>query len=118
MCAIGLFEMDGGTSARPIYEIGSPLFDTITIHLDKTYYSGDTFTIRARNNSPENVYIQSATLNGEPLNKPWFYHSELVKGGILLLEMGSSPNKAWGTGPGTAPPSMTSTSAQRSVPRK
>jgi predicted alpha-1,2-mannosidase len=118
MCAMGLFEMDGGASTRPIYEIGSPLFDEITIHLNKSYYSGDTFTIRARNNSPENIYIQSATLNGGPLNKPWFYHSELVKGGVLLLEMGPSPNKSWGTGPGTAPPSMTSTSAGRNVSGK
>ncbi len=108
MAALGLFQMDGGTSTRPIYEIGSPLFETATIHLDTKYYSGDTFTIRAKNNSPENVYIQSATLNGKPLNKPWFYHSELVKGGVLDLEMGPSPNKAWGTGPGTAPPSMSS----------
>jgi len=118
MCAMGLFEMDGGASTRPVYEIGSPLFDKITVYLDKTYYRGDRFTIRARNNAPENVYIQSATFNGEPLNKPWFYHSELVKGGTLLLEMGPAPNKAWGTGPGTAPPSMTSTLAEEGVPRK
>jgi predicted alpha-1,2-mannosidase len=112
MTALGLFQMDGGASTRPIYEISSPLFETATIHLDKNYYSGDTFTIRAKNNSPENIYIQSATLNGEALNKPWFYHDELVKGGTLILEMGPEPNKAWGTGPGTAPPSMTSALAE------
>jgi predicted alpha-1,2-mannosidase len=118
MTALGLFQMDGGASTRPIYEITSPLFETATIHLDKNYYSGETFTIRAKNNSPENIYIQSATLNGTPLNKPWFYHDELVKGGILILEMGPAPNEAWGTGPGATPPSMTSSSPERGVPRK
>jgi predicted alpha-1,2-mannosidase len=96
MSALGLFQMDGGTSVEPIYEIGSPLFKKAVIHLDNNYYTGSTFTIEARNNSKENRYIQSATLNGKPLNKPWFYHSELVAGGTLVLQMGSKPNKRWG----------------------
>ncbi|NTW20967.1 MAG: glycoside hydrolase family 92 protein, partial [Nostocales cyanobacterium W4_Combined_metabat2_030] len=53
--------------------------------------------MEARNNSKENRYIQSAELNGKPLEKPWFYHSELVAGGSLVLEMGPKPNKKWGT---------------------
>jgi putative alpha-1,2-mannosidase len=40
------------------------------------------------------------------LNKPWFYHSELIDGGSLVLEMGPEPNKEWGSKPGDAPPSM------------
>ncbi len=71
MSAIGLFEMQGGAAVKPIYEIGSPLFNKIVIHLDKEYYSGGKFIIEAKNNSKENVYIQSATLDGKPLNKPW-----------------------------------------------
>jgi predicted alpha-1,2-mannosidase len=96
MSALGLFQMDGGASVEPIYEIGSPLFKKAVIHLDANYYPGGTFTIEARNNSKENRYIQSAVLNGKRLNKPWFYHSELVAGGSLVLEMGPGPNKNWG----------------------
>jgi predicted alpha-1,2-mannosidase len=96
MSALGLFQMDGGTSSEPIYEIGSPLFEKAVIHLDNKYYPGSTFTIETRNNSKENRYIQSAVLNGKPLNKPWFYHSELVAGGSLVLQMGPKPNKEWG----------------------
>jgi predicted alpha-1,2-mannosidase len=97
MSAMGMFEMDGGVSTKPIYELGSPLFNKITLHLDKNYYSGNDFVIEAINNSNKNRYIQSATLNGKPLNVPWFYHSELVKGGSLKLIMGSKPNKKWGS---------------------
>jgi putative alpha-1,2-mannosidase len=97
--------MDGGCAVKPIYELGSPIFDRVTIHLDPKYYPGKTFVIEARNNSPENIYIQSAELNGKPLEKPWFYHSELAGGGTLVLEMGPEPNTQWGTGPDAAPPS-------------
>ncbi|MGM0532490.1 MAG: GH92 family glycosyl hydrolase [Bacteroidota bacterium] len=106
MSSMGLFEMRGGAAVKPVYEIGSPLFDKITIHLDSDYYSGETFVIETRNNSKENIYVQSATLNGESLAKPWFYHSELAKGGKLVLEMGPEPNKQWGSDPRDAPPSM------------
>ena len=106
MSAIGLFEMNGGTSLKPVYEIGSPIFDKITIHLDSKYYSGDTFIIETVNNSKESRYIQKATLNGKSLDKPWFYHSELVGGGKLVLEMGPEINEQWGTSFEAAPPSM------------
>jgi len=104
MMAMGLFEMDGGCSQKPIYEIGSPLFSRIVVHLDKKYYPGRRFIIEAKNNSPENVYVQSATLNGKPLDKPWIYHSEVVKGASLVLTMGSKPNTNWGSAPEAAPP--------------
>jgi putative alpha-1,2-mannosidase len=107
MSAIGLFEMDGGAATEPTYEIGSPIFDRVTIHLDRKYYKGGMFVIKAENNSKDNPYIQSATLDGKALNKPWFRHSELVDGGELVLEMGPEPNKKWGSGLEDAPPSMT-----------
>lgn len=107
MSSMGLFEMDGGASVEPTYEISGPIFDKITIHLDDKYYQGGTFVIEAKNNSNQNNYIQSATLDGKPLNKPWFYHRELVDGGKLVLQMGSKPNKQWGNTPEAAPPSMT-----------
>jgi putative alpha-1,2-mannosidase len=104
---MGLFEMDGGAATEPTYEIGSPIFDKVIINLDKKYYKGGTFVIEARNNSVENKYVQSATLDGKPLNKPWFYHRQLVDGGKLVLQMGPEPNKNWGSAPEAAPPSMT-----------
>jgi predicted alpha-1,2-mannosidase len=106
MAAMGLFETDGGASTKPFYEIGSPLFSKATIMLDKNYYKGGSFTIEAVNNSDINIYVQSATLNGRPLTKPWFYHEDLVKGGKLVLVMGPKPNTSWGSKPGDAPPSM------------
>ena len=59
-------------------------------------YPGKTFEIITRNNSVENLYIQSAKLNDEPLNSWWFTHKSLVEGGTLVLDMGSQPNKEWG----------------------
>jgi putative alpha-1,2-mannosidase len=104
LLAVGLFEMDGGCSIKPVYEIGSPLFRRVVIHLDKNYYPGREFVIETRNNSKENVYIQSATFNGKPLNKPWIYHQDVVKGGTLALVMGPAPNKQWGSAPNATPP--------------
>lgn len=105
MSAMGLFQMDGGCAVRPVYEIGSGIFDRVVIHLDKRYYPGGRFVIETRNNSAQNVYVQSALLDGKALNKPWLYHSELVDGGKLILEMGPKPNKRWGAAADQAPPS-------------
>lgn len=87
-----------------IYIIGSPLFDQITLRLDGKYYPGKTFTVRARNNSAENFYVQSATLNGKPLNRAWLRHAEIINGGILELAMGPTPNEKWGSAPEDLPP--------------
>ncbi len=97
LMAIGLFSVDGGASVEPIYEITSPIFDRITIHLDPAYYPGKKFVITSRNNSAENKYIQSARLNGKSHNKFWFTHDELIRGGKLELELGPAPNERWGT---------------------
>jgi len=93
---MGLFEMDGGCSVNPYYDLSSPLFTKAIIHLDPKYYGGKTFTIRTVHNSEKNIYIQSAKLNGQYLNKPILFHSDLIKGGELIYEMGSAPNKNWG----------------------
>jgi predicted alpha-1,2-mannosidase len=104
MMSMGLFEMDGGCSAKPIYELSGPLFDRIVIHLDPKYYPGRKFVIEAKNNSSENRYIQSATFNGQSLDKPWIYHRDVVKGGTMVLVMGPQPNKSWGSAPDAMPP--------------
>jgi predicted alpha-1,2-mannosidase len=103
---MGIFSMRGGSEIEPVYEISSPIFDEIKIHLDSNYYPGKNFVIQTENNSKDNKYIQSAHLNGESLTKPWFYHKTLVKGGILRLKMGNQPNKSWGSATEDAPPSM------------
>ncbi|HYH57224.1 MAG TPA: glycoside hydrolase domain-containing protein, partial [Anseongella sp.] len=98
MNALGLFQMDGGTHARPVYEIGSPLFEKAVINLGEKYGRGKTFSIEARNTSRKNIYVQKAVLNGKPLQSFWFNASELLKGGSLVLEMGPEPNMQWGVG--------------------
>lgn len=78
----------------PVYTIGSPVFEKITIHLP----NGKDFVVNAPGCSEKNKYIQEAYLNGEVLKGPWFKHSDLVKGGELKLIMGPLPNKNWGAG--------------------
>jgi putative alpha-1,2-mannosidase len=102
---IGIFSTNGGACDRPYYEISSPVFDRITIHLDPKYYPGKQFVIETKNNGPDHCYIESARLNGQPLNKPWLYHETLIKGGKLVLVMGTTPDKKWGSDPASAPPS-------------
>ena len=75
---------------RPVYDIGSPIFQETRLTLG----DGKVFTITARNVSAVNKYIQSATLNGNPWNKPWFEHKDMANG-TLVLEMGPRPNTAW-----------------------
>lgn len=96
MNAIGLFQLDGGTRMNPIYEIGSPLFEEIKIKLGQKYGRGAQFTIKAKNASKKNMYVQRASLNGRPLDTFYFEASELLKGGELILEMGEKPNMQWG----------------------
>lgn len=103
---IGLFSTDGGVSVNPVYEIGSPVFDKITLRLNPDYYPGQTFVIETKNNSPENRYIQSATINGNVMDRVWIPHDVVVKGGVLQLEMGNKPDTNFGASPDVAPPSM------------
>jgi putative alpha-1,2-mannosidase len=91
--------------ASGIYVIGSPMVEKATIQLNSKFYKGGTFTITTHsdprvgsyaNDDRLNVYVQSALLNGKPLNHPWITHQEIVNGGTLELEMGVLPNKTWG----------------------
>jgi predicted alpha-1,2-mannosidase len=115
MSAMGLFEMDGGAAIEPIYEIGTPKFDKVVIHLDPNYYEGGSFTIEAKNVSDKNIYIKSAMLNGEKLKGPWFYHKDLIKGGTLKLVMDNKPNMEWGTKEEDAPPSLSNILTQAEI---
>ena len=102
----GIFSTNGGTTPKPFYEISSPLFNKITFHLNPKFYKGGTFVIEAKNNSSQNVYIQSANLNGKSLNSPWMWHKTVVDGGKLILNMGEKANKQWGSKQSDAPMSM------------
>lgn len=84
---------------NPRYELTSPVFDRISIQLDKKYASGKVFTIVAKNNSPRNIYIQRAMLNGQPYEQCYLMHDQIAAGGLLELEMGAAPNKSWGLKP-------------------
>jgi predicted alpha-1,2-mannosidase len=96
MASLGLFQTDGGARVNPIYEIGSPLFAKTEIDLGERFGRGKKFTIIAKDASPNNMYVQKATLNGHVLNSFKFPASELLKGGSLVLQMGSQPNTKWG----------------------
>jgi len=96
LMSIGLFSLQGNASVTPVYEITSPIYDSITIKLDPKYYSGKTFTILTHDNSQENTYIQKAMLNGKELNNFWFTHEDFAKGGTLEIWLGKLPNKNWG----------------------
>ena len=104
LVAMGLFDVQGGTNRTPTMQLGSPLFDQITIHLNKEYYTGETFVIQTQNNNPESYYIQEASLNNQSLNECFIPLEAIQKGGVLKLEMGDTPNKEWGIN--KTPPSM------------
>lgn len=81
------------TPGEDYYVIGSPVFDKVTIHLD----NGNKFIIRANNNNPDNPYIQSCSLDGDPYPFSYIKHDLIMTGGRLTFEMGSQPNTDWGS---------------------
>ncbi len=96
MSAFTVFSMMGFypvTPGNPIYNIGSPFFEKMTMQLG----NGKNFTIVAKGCSKENKYVQSVKLNGKELDQVWFSHSDIANGGTLELVMGNRPNKTLGT---------------------
>jgi predicted alpha-1,2-mannosidase len=100
MASLGLFDVKGFTDLKPIVELGSPMFDKASIRLG----DGKNLTIETKNNSAQNVYVQSAEFNGKALNNCWLYRDELMQGGKLVFVMGNKPNVSWGVA--TPPPSV------------
>ena len=94
--ALGLYSVTPGV---PQYAIGSPVFNKVTISLE----NGKKFTIVAKNNSSNNVYIQSATLNGQPWNHNYINHADIMNGGTLEFVMGNTPNTSRGITDADAP---------------
>ena len=91
MSAMGFYPVAPGD---PHYAIGTPYFPEMEINLE----NGNVFRITANNVSSQNFYIQAATLNGETYTRSYILHDEIMQGGHLHFEMGSRPNKAWGSG--------------------
>ncbi|MBQ7354702.1 MAG: GH92 family glycosyl hydrolase [Clostridia bacterium] len=90
LSALGFYPQNMGSGQ---YIIGAPLFDKVTVHLE----SGKDLVIEAKNNSADNVYVQSMTVDGTAYNDSFISHADLVKGGHIVFEMGSEPS-TWGTG--------------------
>ncbi|MFT4032350.1 MAG: GH92 family glycosyl hydrolase [Siphonobacter sp.] len=90
------------TPGVPEYVIGSPGFTEASLK----FTNGKTFTVKALGNSDQNIYIQSAKLNGKPFTKTYLTHGQLLAGGTLELTMGSIPNKNWGSKPEDRPYSL------------
>ena len=86
LAGIGLFDMQGGCAAIPEYQISGPAFARVTRHLRTA-----DLRIVAEHNSPTNVYIQSASLNGRPLSRLAVSDQDLQRGGELHLVMGPHP---------------------------
>lgn len=104
MAALGLFDVQGHTRANPTFQFGSPLFDKVTIRLDRDYYPGEKLVIETVDNSRENMFVQGVSFNGEPVVNCWIGHGRLTGGGTLVFKMGPEPNTYWGVE--TPPPSM------------
>ena len=92
MSAIGLFDVKGLTEIDPSFQIGSPIFDKITIKLNNKYYKGNSFIIETRNNSKDNIYIQSIKLNGADYNSVHIDYAEIVNGGKIEIDLTGKPN--------------------------
>jgi putative alpha-1,2-mannosidase len=91
MAGIGLFDVAGLARPAPEFGICSPLFDRVTITLNQKYYPGKQLVIRTENNSKSNQYIQSMSVNGADLNRPFVPFSTVVKGGEMIIRLGKSP---------------------------
>jgi predicted alpha-1,2-mannosidase len=96
LSALGFYPVSPSSGA---YVLGSPLVDQATIRLPQ----GKSFTVKVQGNSPQNIYIQSAMLNGQPYANSYLLHRDIVAGGTLQLTMGPQPNRAFGTAPANRP---------------
>ncbi len=97
--SLGFYPVNPANSA---YVLGSPLFEEATLTLP----NGKQFTVKARNNKPGHPYIQSALLNGSTYEKSYITHKDILRGGILELEMGAQPNGNFGKNHSARPTSL------------
>lgn len=102
MTMMGLYAMD---PAQPVYEISSPLFRKITIHLQHPY-SGRRIVIRTGAHPLRTPYIRALVINGKRWPKVYVPQKMLVKGAALKFKLSKMPNRHWGAAPADAPPSI------------
>ena len=93
MSALGLFDVKGLTEIDPKFQLGAPLFDKVTVRLNKDYYPGEKFVIEAKKQAVGDCYLQDISLNNRPQDTVQLPFSEVVKGGKLVLGLGASPNE-------------------------
>jgi putative alpha-1,2-mannosidase len=99
---VGGDEYDGPVFSRSTslaYELVSPLFPKIVLHLQAPY-PGKTFTIESSSN------IQSVKLDGNAHKRNWISFRDIAAGGTLHFNLGDSPNRSWGAAAQDAPPSL------------
>ena len=95
LSTMGLFDVQGGAPAEPTYQIGSPAFDKIVVHLNPLNATGKKLVIRTIGNGPDAYYVQKASFNGKPLEQNWLYRKDILSGGELVLTMGTEPSDVW-----------------------
>ena len=95
LSTMGLFDVQGGAPEEPTYQIGSPAFDQIVVHLNPLNAKGKKLVIKTVGNGPEAYYVQSARFNGKPLEQNWLYRKDVLQGGELVLTMGTEPSDVW-----------------------
>ena len=93
LMSIGLFSIDGGSGGSPCFDITSPIFDEVTIRLNRDYYEGGEFRIVVHDNSPRNCFIQRLTLNGQELEGCQITHDQYRQGGTLEIWLGPTAGK-------------------------
>jgi predicted alpha-1,2-mannosidase len=104
---MGIYTVDPASLA---YELTSPVFPRIVLHL-KAPYSGTNFTITTTQNPEATPYIQSVMLNGRQHTRNWISYHDITAGGTLNFTLGSTPNKQWGSAAEDAPTSLSDTPA-------
>ena len=94
MSAWYVFSAMGFYPVNPVsgeYEIGTPLFPEMRLNLG----NGKTFTVLAPNVSRENIYIQSVKVNGQPYDKSYITHQQIMDGATIEFVMGNQPGEIW-----------------------
>ncbi len=94
MASIGLFDAKGLTAPDPTFQVGSPLFDKVTIKLNPAYHKGRKFVIETTGNTPDNNYIQTITLDNKKMSSVQLPFADVIKGGTLKIELGEQPNES------------------------
>ena len=105
---MGIYSVDPASLA---YELVSPCFSKVVLHLEAPY-PGKAFTITTTAHPEVTPYIREVTLNGRKHTRNWISFGDITAGGTLQFGLGAEPNRAWGSSPDAAPPSLSDTVPQ------